>query len=212
MDHLYFFGRFNFPHYGYLYVIRESLQKLHPAHGITIIPSVEHATWGKEAISFAHRKAMFSLAIKELPHELQSLIHISSIEYDLQKKQEAAYTGFTIDTLKALQKNPTHENAIVMGADAAIGIPGVHPGFTAWKDWEQIQDTVSLVVVPRGRYPNAAIVRKHLPKELHAIVLSTKPSTIELHASSTAIQAGSQEFLPKSVYAYAVEHGLLIQY
>ena len=132
VDNLYFFGRFNFPHYGYLYVIREGITQLKPANGITIIFSVEHATWDKQAIPFEHRLAMFKLACEELPASIRKQIHFSSIEYDLAKKLGSAYGGYTIDTLNELTANQPGRSGIIMGADAMLGIPDVHEVQMPW--------------------------------------------------------------------------------
>lgn len=205
IDHLYFFGRFNFPHAGYLYVIRESLRQLKPKKGITIVFSAEKTTWEKQALPMRERQEMFTLALEDFPEDLRKQIHFSSIE-------ETLHTGgFTIDTLTALQKKHPGSTAIVMGADAAIGIPEHHAGFTSWKNWQDILKRASLVILPRGRYPTAQAVQGHLPPELHgSIILPTKATDTELYASSTAILAGHTEFLSPRVLAYAREHKLLI--
>lgn len=218
-DHLYFFGRFNFPHIGYLYVIREALKQLSPTQGIQIIFSAEQTTWEKKAISLEHRVAMFALACEELPVHLRSQVHFSSIEYDLQKKLGSSYGGFTIDTLQELQtRHPKRSAAIVMGADAALGISGHHQGITAWKDWQGILNHSNICIVPRGRYPDAATVQSHLQKELlpywqkkKILILSTTPTTEQLHASSSSVEAGHSEFLPQLVKEYAFAKQLLIQ-
>lgn len=211
MDHLYFFGRFNFPHFGYLYVIRESLQQIKPKCGITIVFSAEDATWGKHAIALEHRLAMFRLLIRELPTELRKQVHFSTIEYGLQKKLGSRYGGYTIDTLTALITSERNTVGIVLGADALLGIPGIHPGFTDWKDWKHITKLATLVTLPRGRFATVSDIKAHLPAGLSPVILSTSPTENELHASSTAISTGNLQFLPSSVQEYALAHGLLVQ-
>jgi nicotinic acid mononucleotide adenylyltransferase len=204
MEHLYFFGRFNFPHVGYLYVIRESVVQLTPTHGLTIVLSAENATWDKQALPMSARQAMFDIALQELPSKIRAQVHFSTIETTLNTG------GYTIDTLKALQHHNSGSSAIVMGADAAIGIPNVHAGFTAWKEWQEILKRAELIIVPRGRFPDAHSVRAHLPTELSlATVLVTHPTSEELHASSTAITQGQTAFLPPAVFTYAKTHKLL---
>ena len=205
---IYFFGRFNFPHLGYLYVIRETLLQLKPTKGITIVFSAEQATWNKKAISMQERQTMFTLAIQNLPKDLQSMVHFSSIEKDLP------YGGYTLDTLKELQKEEKGHSGIVMGADAALGIPDVHPGFTAWKNWKEILNLADLIIVPRGRYRDVRAVWANVPTELkgrNVHTLSTHPTDLELHASSTLVQQGNTSFLPKNVWDYCLAHDLLVQ-
>ncbi len=212
MDHLYFFGRFNFPHVGYLYVIREGLLQLKPTHGITIVFSVEQATWGKHAIALTHRQAMFSLAIQELPKELSQHVHFSSIEYELQKKRGDAYGGYTIDTLQELIQNNPGVSGIIMGADAMLGTHRGKDGFTAWKSWEEIQKTVTVITLPRGRFTSVQSIQTQLPPKVHPKILTAVPNPTERDASSTAIIQGNHAFLPTKVRAYALEHALLVQY
>lgn len=187
-----------------MYVIRESLQQLHPKNGITIVFSAQTATWDKKALPMKLRQEMFTLAIQSLPEEIRSQVHFSSIEEQLQSG------GYTINTLKALVKTNIETNGIVMGADAAIGIPDIHAGFIAWKEWREILKLCTLIVVPRGRYPTAKEVKRHLPPELaNAQVLETTPNEKELHSSSTAIQQGHDEFLTPAVRAYTQNHNLI---
>lgn len=207
-DTIYFFGRFNFPHVGYLYVIKETLEKLEPKKGVTVVFSAEHATWNKRAISMEMRQEMFRLAILDLPTQYQSKVHLSSIEQNLP------YGGYTLDTLKELQKGEAGKVGIVMGADAALGIPELYPGFTAWKDWEEILRRADLIIVPRGRYNSAKAVKDHLPRELegeNVHILSTHPTPLELHASSSLVEQGNRTFLPQKVYEYCLAHRLLVQ-
>jgi nicotinic acid mononucleotide adenylyltransferase len=204
LQNLYFFGRFNFPHAGYLYVIRESLLQLKPKNGIKIVFSAEQTTWEKQALPMRQREEMFTLALADFPEDLRRQVHFSAIE-------ETLHTGgYTIDTLRALHKKQSGSSAIVMGADAAIGIPELHAGFTSWKNWQEILELAILVIVPRGRYPTAQSIRNHLPTGLEsATILSTTPTDRELHASSTAILAGRHEFLSPGVLTYAQQHKLL---
>ncbi len=211
MDHLYFFGRFNFPHVGYLYVIRESLQALHPTHGITLVFSREQSTWGKSALPLQARMEMFSLAITALPEELRRQIHFSSIEYELYAEHPDTYTGYTIDTLRALQTQFPGTTGIVMGADAFIGEPGKSNGFIAWNSWQEIAKRAQLITLPRGHYPTMSAIQQATPPELSPLILDTSPSPLELQASSSAVQAGETRFLTPEVYTYATEHALLVQ-
>lgn len=207
-DQLYFFGRFNFPHVGYLYVIRESLIQLAPSNGLTVVLSAQHATWNKRALPMNHRIAMFRLAIQELPESLRPKIHLSRIEETFQSG------AYTVDTLERLTQEAGGKSGIVMGADAAIGIPELYPGLTAWKEWEKIVSLATLIVIPRGRYDTSDAVWEHLPKEIlrtNPIVLDTHPTERELHASSTRIQDGETVYLPDAVHSFATTHHLLVQ-
>jgi nicotinate (nicotinamide) nucleotide adenylyltransferase len=207
-DTIYFFGRFNFPHLGYLYVIRETLLQLQPRSGVTVVFSAEKATWNKHAIPMDTRLAMFELAVQELPQKLQSQVHFSCIEKNLK------YGGYTFDTLKELQQKRKEHCGIVMGADAALGIPDLHPGFSAWKNWNDILARADLIIVPRGRYADANAVQEHLPPQLlgkNVHILTTHPTDKELHASSTLVQQGEMSYLPQKVKNYCLAHNLLVQ-
>lgn len=215
---VYFFGRFNFPHVGYLYVIRETLQQLAPKDGITIVFSESQTTWEKQAIPVQHRRQMFELAIASGCPELSAQIHFSTIESDIRARLGSAYGGYTIDTLREFERRlGPQPRALVMGADAALGIPGHHAGFTAWKDWQTILQSTHLIIVPRGRYATSQDIRAHLDAQLSPYldanrihILTTHPQEQELHASSSAIEAGAWQYLLPDVARYAQDHGLLI--
>lgn len=220
IDAVYFFGRFNFPHRGYLYVIRETIQQIAPSLGITIVFSETQTTWNKQALPMSERQTLFSLALQSIDPQIARQVHFSSIESEVKNKLGSAYGGYTLDTLRALlEKDRPTAPAIVMGADAALGIPGHHEGITAWKDWKKILDLVTLIIVPRGRYATSEEVLTHLPAELlpyvhqrqphEVLILSTTPTELELHASSSAIQSGETEYLTDQVLEYAQRHSLL---
>lgn len=207
-DILYYFGRFNFPHVGYLFVLESALKQLHPTQGITIIPSATSATWGKSALPYIHRHAMLNLALSDLPLHMQKQIHISPIE------NEQDLSGKTADTLEKIHTDSFICAGLLLGADAAIGLPPSYMGLSKWDRFDDICAHARPVIAPRGEYADASSIRTHLDPALlqkDPVILHAQPTKLQLEASSTGVQTGSHQYLPKHVLEYAIHHHLLVQ-
>ncbi|MBP9699725.1 hypothetical protein KBD71_00415 [Candidatus Woesebacteria bacterium] len=213
VDHLFYFGRFNVAHHGYISVMKLALALLSPTYGITIVPSPDTPTWGEYTLPFKHRVHMLQEACKsELTASEQAKIHISDIELELLK--QGIDGNFSINTLHVLREQipPTQSLGIVMGADAATS-------FTRWKNWQEILQIARLYIVPRAALQTPLQIEKNLSPTLtpylqnHQVyILPADPrflSALSTQASSTAVLAGKHEYLPASVQHYTQQQQLL---
>lgn len=213
VDHLFYFGRFNVAHHGYLSVLKLALALVSPTYGITIVPSPDTPTWGEFTLPFNHRVHMLQEACtSELSASEQAKIHISKVELDLLKQGIAG--NFTINTLQYLrtQLPQSQTIGIVMGADAATS-------FTRWKNWEEILQLARLYIVPRAALQTPDQINHSLSAKLvpylntqQVYILPADPrflSTLSTQASSTAVLAGNHDYLPLSVQHYTQQQQLL---
>lgn len=213
VDHLFYFGRFNLAHHGYLSVIRIALEMIAPRFGITIVPSPDTPTWGQYTLPFEHRVSMLKEAFgSELSKLDQEKIQISDIE--LKLLHQGISGNFTINTLRFLKTElPTSETiGLVMGADAAAS-------FTRWKDWEEILQLARLYIVPRAELQTELQIENSLSPKLSSYLDTQRVcilpadtrflSDLATHASSTAVLAGRLDYLPESVQHYTQQQHLI---
>ncbi len=209
IDVLYYFGRFNFPHVGYAFLIESALKEVRPTTGIVLIPSNTSATWGKTAIPFPHRVRMLELLLQTLPKDMRPFVSISDIENRTER-----LSGRTIDTLIALTNKKNQSVGILLGADSALGTPPDYKGIRDWYRFAEIAARARIVIGPRGIYSNTHLIRKHMHPQVLAtnpILLTSTPSTLEQHAASSLVLEGAHEYLPPSVLRYAQTQRLLLQ-
>lgn len=213
VDHLFYFGRFNLAHHGYISVIRIALELIAPTFGITVVPSPDTPTWGQYTLPFEHRVSMLKEAFRsELSNLDQGKIQISDIE--LKLLDEGISGNYTINTLRFLRtKIPKSKTiGIVMGADAASS-------FTRWKDWEEILKLARLYIVPRAALHTPLQIQKSLAPELLPYLDSQQLcilppdarflSDLSTQASSTAVLKGRHDYLPEAVKHYTATQQLL---
>lgn len=134
---LLFFGTFNPPTLGHLFVITQVLQ-LFPDSQLWIIPA-DTPIWEKKGVVvFSHRMGLLALLCKQLPNDLQPRVSVNPVEHEKQ------LSGKTIETLEYLQRlHPQKKFRIVMGADSFTT-------FDRWYQWESILQAVPVSVIPRG--------------------------------------------------------------
>lgn len=141
---------------------------------------------GKGVSAAAHRLAMTRLAVEG----------VDGFELDAREVDRDGPT-YTIDTLLSFPED--EELSLIVGADAALGMPG-------WHRWEEVMERASILVVPRpGTDPRE--VQAALPD---AVFLDMAV----LEISSTEIREMARDgepfrfLVPAEVHSYVIEHRL----
>ena len=128
-------GSFNPPHMCHVFMSCYVLATFDIAQ-VWFVPCYKHA-FGKELVSFQHRFTMCCLAVESLREEL---VKVSSIE------QERHGTSWTIDTVRYLKTSyPEHDFIWILGSD-------VLDELDKWKGFDQLQELISFIVVPRAGF------------------------------------------------------------
>jgi len=128
-------GSFNPPHICHVFISCYVLTTF-DIDQVWFVPCYKHA-FGKELLSFHHRFTMCCLAVESLRKDL---VKVSSIE------KERHGTSWTIDTVRYLKADyPGHDFTWIIGSD-------VLDEMDKWKDFEQIQQLVSFIVIPRAGF------------------------------------------------------------
>lgn len=123
-------GSFNPPHLGHVGMAKYIVDQ-HLADEVWVLPTASHP-YSKALLPFADRMAMCELAFQGIPHVI-----VTDIESKLPQP------NFTVQTLRHLQKNFSHQWMFVVGSDAAADIPN-------WKDSAEILKIATIIEVPRG--------------------------------------------------------------
>jgi nicotinate-nucleotide adenylyltransferase len=132
-----FGGSFNPPHLCHERVVRELIrEKL--ADEVWLVPTHTHP-FGKVMADFEFRLEMCRLAFAKFGNNVRVL----EIERELEGVN---YTVRTLETL--VSRHGDIKFGFVVGSD----VLGEH---NKWKDFDQIEQLVSLVVVPREGFPSA---------------------------------------------------------
>lgn len=132
-------GTFDPIHFGHLRPAVEICEKL-SLKELRFIPSAKPPhRWQPEA-SAEHRLKMVKMAIKAY-----SKFVIDEREY--HRLAESNVASFTIDTVRSIREEIGDKEplAMIVGMDA-------FQSFTSWRDWEDILDTVHLIVASRPGY------------------------------------------------------------
>lgn len=132
-------GTFDPIHFGHLRPAVEIVEKLSLSE-LRFIPSAKPPhRWLPEA-SAKHRLKMVKKAIKSYPK-----FTLDEREYHRLETENTA--SFTIDTVRSIREEIGESKAlgIIVGTDA-------FQSFTSWRDWEDILDTVHLIVASRPGY------------------------------------------------------------
>ena len=132
-------GTFDPIHFGHLRPAVEIVEKLSLSE-LRFIPSAKPPhRWQPEA-SAEHRLKMVKKAIKAYPKFV-----IDEREY--HRLAEDNIASFTIDTVRSIREEIGEKESLgmIVGTDA-------FQSFTSWRDWEDILDTVHLIVAARPGY------------------------------------------------------------
>jgi len=181
-------GTFDPPHVAHLVAGEVAFRQLE-AEWVTFIPA--GAPWqkaGREVSDGRHRLAMTELAVRD-------------VEYFDADDREVSRDGwtYTIDTLESF--DPDDELVLVVGADAAAGLP-------TWHRYEDIVARAEVAVVPRPGTERAVV-----EEAVGAVTWLDMPL---LDVSGTEIRrraAGGQSIrflVPDLVWRYVTVHALYV--
>ncbi len=134
-------GTFDPIHFGHLRPAVEIVEKLSLSQ-LRFIPSAKPPHRWQPQASAKHRLKMVKRAVKAYPKFI-----VDEREYDRLKKDNIA--SFTIDTVRSIRDEigESEPLGMIVGTDA-------FQSFTSWRDWEDILDTVHLIVASRPGYIN----------------------------------------------------------
>ena len=132
-------GTFDPIHFGHLRPAVEIVEKLSLSE-LRFIPSAKPPHRWQPKASAAHRLKMVKKAIKAYPKFV-----LDEREYHRLEKDNIA--SFTIDTVRSIREEigEAEPLGMIVGTDA-------FQSFTSWRDWEDILDTVHLIVASRPGY------------------------------------------------------------
>ncbi len=204
-------GTFDPVHYGHLRLAEDVRRAL--AVDVALVPARDPPHRDAPAASPADRLAMLQLAVEAFP----------DLAIDARELARAgkSYTALTLEELRA--EAPRRPLALIVGADALLGLPG-------WHRWRDLFGLAHLIVVERpGTVLATRSMAPHLRAEWEArwrpdpaalrratagaiVVQAVAPQPI----SATAIRAGLRRgaldeirgLLPPAVMSYIQNHRL----
>ena len=203
-------GTFDPIHFGHLRPALEIVEKLNLSE-LRFIPSAKPPHRWQPQADARHRLKMVKKAIKTYPKFV-----IDEREFDRLEKDNTA--SFTIDTVRSIREEIGESESLgmIVGMDA-------FQSFTSWRDWEDILDTVHLIIASRPGYDKQETsldwVQNRLVSEADELhnVASGKVyfcDVTQLDISATYIRnqidkAQSCCYLtPKKVNKYIIKHNL----
>jgi nicotinate-nucleotide adenylyltransferase len=144
-------GSFNPPHMCHVFMSCYVLAAF-DIDQVWFVPCYKHA-FGKKLVPFHHRFTMCCLAVESLR---ENLVKVSAIE------KERHGTSWTIDTVRYLKASyPEHDFTWVIGSDMLDELD-------KWKDFDQLQELVSFIVVPRAGFLQKPLARSQNSERLDA--------------------------------------------
>jgi nicotinate-nucleotide adenylyltransferase len=138
-------GTFDPVHYGHLRLAADLARTLAPVE-VRLVPARDPPHRGAPAASTAQRLAMLQAALARFPQ-----LGLDTRELGREGK---SYTVLTLDALR--REMPHRPIALVLGADAFLGLP-------QWHRWREIFDLAHVIVVER---PGVALAIGDLPPQL----------------------------------------------
>jgi len=205
-------GTFDPVHYGHLRVADEVRRALAPVR-LALVPASDPPHRARPHASAAHRLRMLELARDEFP-----ALTIDTRELERPGK---SYTVLTLEALR--REEPERSHALLVGADAFLGLPG-------WHRWRDIFELAHVVVATRpgtglatsGMDPQ---LREEWERRLAAtpdalrqrvagaiVVTPVVPQPISATAIRAALARGAIDevrgLLPAAVLAYIQSHRL----
>jgi nicotinate-nucleotide adenylyltransferase len=183
-----FGGRFDPPHLGHYWVIRQALDFMPEIEKVVLVPAFQHQ-W-KPAVASAEQR------LEMLSSFADKKITISDVE--LVRKG----VSYTIDTIKKIKEMEDAEIFWIVGSDILLE-------FDRWEKKDELVREATFLIFPRDPY--------HLPEKIPQgfEVLSDK-RLITSNLSSTVIKQRRKDglslkgFVLPEVEAYIQEHNLYI--
>lgn len=178
-------GSFNPPHVCHLLMSCYALATT-DVDQVWWVPCYRHA-FGKDLLSFEHRFAMCRLAVEPLG---EHRMVVSAIE------QERQGISWTIDTVRYIhQQFPKYHMRWIIGSD-------VLGELERWKEFDQLQQLVSFLVIPRAGFAlDSLLPIETLAVELPNISSSMIRDRVKQRQTITSL-------VPRSVEAYIRQHHL----
>jgi nicotinate-nucleotide adenylyltransferase len=138
-------GTFDPVHYGHLRLAADLARALAPVE-VRLVPARDPPHRGAPAASAAQRLAMLRIALARFP----------GLEVDTRElgREGKSYTVLTLDALR--REMPHRPIALVLGADAFLGLP-------QWHRWREVLDLAHVIVVER---PGVELAIDDLPPQL----------------------------------------------
>lgn len=126
-------GSFNPPHICHIFIAQYVLATA-DVEQVWFLPCYQHA-FGKQLAPFEHRLALCQLAVASFPeHRIKVL--------PLERERQG--TSWTIDTVRYVTRMfPDMHFMWIIGSDVLFELD-------KWKDFDQLQELISFVIVPRA--------------------------------------------------------------
>ncbi len=141
-------GSFNPPHICHVFITHYVLTTS-PIDQLWFLPCSQHA-FGKSLAAFHHRMEMCALAVTSFR---KPLVRVLPIE------QERQGTSWTIDTIRYVKAQyPKYEFSWIIGADVLNELG-------KWKDFHELQQLISFIVIPRA----GSLVRRSSRRQEHGV-------------------------------------------
>jgi nicotinate-nucleotide adenylyltransferase len=185
------FGSFNPVHIGHL-VIADYMSACCRLEEVWWVVTPQNPLKTRQGLAdAAHRLEMSRLAVASCPR-----FRVCDIEFTLPAP------AYTVDTLRVLQERyPQHEFCLIIGSDNWLQLP-------QWKGFEQLLETVELLVYPRFGYD--------VPETTQPIPTVHFLPAPRLEISSSFIRTAFARglflacFLPAPVYEYILKYRLYL--
>lgn len=191
-----FGGTFNPIHNGHVQLLTRYLDALDFDEILVIPTQVPPHKLPENLVPAQMRLEMCNLAVKHLKR-----VQVSDIEL---LRPGRSYTIDTVNTIK--QKFPNGELYLLVGGDMFLE-------FRKWRDWQKLLNTVILCTASRNFGEYRALLE--MAEELSEYGNQTRVFDFDvMPMSSTQIRErlmqkqDCQDFLPKEVYSYILEHHL----
>ncbi|MDP3941225.1 MAG: nicotinate (nicotinamide) nucleotide adenylyltransferase [bacterium] len=181
-----FGGRFDPPHLGHYWVVRQILDFRPDIGRVILVPAFQHQ-WKPAVATPEQRMAMLSF-------HTQKDIAVSDIE--LQREG----VSYTIDTIRALKQEEKAEIFWIVGSDILLE-------FDRWEKKDELVKEATFLIFPRDPY--------HLPEKIpqgfevlsdHRLITSNLSSTVIKQRRKAGLSL--KGFVLPEVEQYIVEHGL----
>ncbi len=181
-------GAFDPVHNGHLALVKELLHA-GLCSRVKLIPAAHSPLKNKSFASGIHRTNMLRLALGS-----NSLVEIEELEINRPG------ASWTIETIRTLTKDSPHiKFKLIIGQDNIAS-------FDKWKDYEEILNLVSLIVVPRGESKLA--IPDYLSDKCQVLEGFSMPQSSSGIRKTLCGGAEVIDDLPASVFEYICENNL----
>ncbi|MDY0094945.1 MAG: nicotinate (nicotinamide) nucleotide adenylyltransferase [Candidatus Vecturithrix sp.] len=188
-------GSFNPPHICHVFIAQYVLATT-DVEQVWFLPCYQHA-FGKRLAPFEHRFALCQLAVASFP---ENRIKVLPLERERQG------TSWTIDTVRyVIRKFPDMRFIWIIGSDVLSELD-------KWKDFDQLQELISFMIVPRAEAEPVTISQLVIHSRSHSS--KTRQTLHQLHAQCQELQQQGI-FLPdvsSSRIRERIKNGLPIQH